>query len=197
MPELRIYGRLRLTVSTERCRSDRAIRLGQKGQVGLWNSNPVRSGRTADTPQDRQRCAADLHPYSVGLTPLATTIPARSGDGADAQPMVPAPFRSNYSKYENGKAIPWPDTLAKFERYAAARGKPGPDFTPPVVAPPVDPMADAIQALVGELRQWRTEDRAEIAALRRAVAGLLDGSLRPGSEAEGSQVQPVRQRTKG
>jgi hypothetical protein len=49
-----------------------------------------------------------------------------------------------------------------------------------------DPLAAAIQALVGELRLWRTEDRVEIAALKETVADLLRSS-RTGAKARVSR----------
>lgn len=109
--------------------------------------------------------------------------------------------RSSLSKYENARAVPWPDTLAKFERYAKARGKPGPDFTPPTpaedpVIAAMDRQTKAITALVGELREWRTADRDRLGAVER-TAELLAARLLPVSGAEGSPARRVPRESAG
>lgn len=103
--------------------------------------------------------------------------------------------RSSLSKYENARAVPWPDTLAKFERYARERGLRGPDFTPP--APAKDPIvvamlaqAKATQSLADELRTWRMKDEDRIAQLEAWMDQVLAGA--PGArDIEGAGARPV------
>lgn len=86
----------------------------------------------------------------------------------------------------NGNRLPAPENLEGLERIFGSQA-PGKE---PTESPD---LARAIKDLVGELRQWRTEDRVEIAALRRAVVAL-GGSILPAPEDAESPAQPAPQR---
>lgn len=73
-----------------------------------------------------------------------------------------APARPNYSKYERGRAVPQPKTLARFVEFWAGHGEPGPDLTPP--APQQDPLIAALD------RQSRAMEGL-VDLLRQVVAG--------------------------
>lgn len=95
--------------------------------------------------------------------------------------------RDRYSKYESGGTPFGAKVLAQFIDYWAAKGQPGPDFTPPPEPEPVPDLATAIVALATELRAWR-EERESIEVRLRAAEAALEG-LRAGSATE---VSPVR-----
>jgi len=108
--------------------------------------------------------------------------------------------RSSLSKYENARAVPWPETLGKFERYAAAHGKPGPDFSPRPTEPPIDPLVAALDrqtaaliTLVDELRAARTGERERLADMESTVDRLVSEVLDArGSGAAASPRAPHR-----
>lgn len=99
-----------------------------------------------------------------------------------------APAHPNYSKYENGKATPQPETLEKFtEFWATVPGAPGLDLTPE--PEPVDPqiaLASAIQELAAELRLLR-ESQAQSGA---ATADLVALAIRETLRGAGLVVEP-------
>jgi|NGEPerStandDraft_6_1074524.scaffolds.fasta_scaffold09481_2 hypothetical protein len=101
-----------------------------------------------------------------------------------------APNLANYAQWESGAATPKEANLARVIAYQTSRGVARPDFTPP--APAVDPMivamnrqTDAIEALVAELRSWRTADRERLDQVEAMMDGLASGALgvsdRPGA----------------
>lgn len=110
-----------------------------------------------------------------------------------------APYRPNYSKYEQGKATPKRETLAKFVAFWAGRGEPGPDLSPKVVEPAADPLVAALTAqtkaladLVDELRQWRTQDRVKIGQVEAVVDRLVASALAaPGSRGPSTPAAPA------
>jgi hypothetical protein len=95
-----------------------------------------------------------------------------------------APHRPNYSKYENGKATPEPDTLDKFMAFWTARGEAGPDLSPPVAPEPtVDPIVAATDR--------QTEAIRENTAMLKAVLDALTSRLP--TPPEDPQVQEARE----
>ena len=69
-------------------------------------------------------------------------------------------LRENYSKYETGRMAPEPETLARFTAYWAAKGRPGPDFTPDPVPAAAPDLATALTSLAAELAALRAERQA-------------------------------------
>lgn len=102
------------------------------------------------------------------------------------------PFRSNYSKYENGKLTPRSETLARFVEFWKRHGVAAPDLTPPVAEPTEqgDPLIAiltrqvlAIESLVAEMRESREREQDMASAVLAAVAALGRGPTRGGSGA--------------
>lgn len=68
---------------------------------------------------------------------------------------------------------------------------------PPLpVAPTEGGLAAAVNALVGELREWRTEDRARLAELEATVQALVGANLAE-RETEGAAAQRALQGNAG
>jgi hypothetical protein len=102
-----------------------------------------------------------------------------------------APHRPNYSKYEQGKATPERETLAKFVTFWAAHGEPGPDLTTREVDD-TDPMVAAIDRQTAMLERVLTAlteraiDPAAVTALQEwAIAQASTRLQRRGSGLEG------------
>lgn len=85
-----------------------------------------------------------------------------------------APVRTTYARWESGATRPEPENLRRVEAFYAARGI-GPEAPPEPAGATESPetVASAIQALVVELRLWRTEDRAKIAEIDATVKRLV------------------------
>lgn len=107
-----------------------------------------------------------------------------------------APHRPNYSKYENGRAEPEPETLDKLVAYWASRGLPGPDFTPPAPTAAFDDLmlaavtrqADATKDLVDEIRLLRSALAGQADATADGLGAIVGVLLRlvPSAVADGS-----------
>ena len=81
-----------------------------------------------------------------------------------------APHRQNLSKYENGHAIPEPETLARFMAYATKRGIAGPDFTPRKA--PVYPVVEAINRQTKAIERLADHVEALLASRDKDLAAL-------------------------
>ncbi len=105
-----------------------------------------------------------------------------------------APSRPNYSKYENGRTDPTPETLQKFVDFWASQGKAGPDFTPPPPEPTfeermltaIERQTAAINALVGQLARLTTEQASGQAALMQALGAMARALDLAGTRNEGA-----------
>lgn len=92
-----------------------------------------------------------------------------------------APHRPNYSRYENGRSEPEPETLERFVRYWAAKGRPGPDFTPPEPDPDyaaltlaaITRQADAMERLADRIDALLASRDRDLEELARTLATLL------------------------
>lgn len=92
-----------------------------------------------------------------------------------------APHRPNYSRYENAKSEPEPETLERFVRYWSAKGLPGPDFTPPDPQPDyaaltlaaITRQAEATEQLVGRIDALLASRDRDLEELARTLATLL------------------------
>lgn len=104
--------------------------------------------------------------------------------------------RDRYSKYESGSVPFCREVLESFVTYWAKKGKPGPDFTPPAVDTPADPMADALKALAKELAELRLERTETIGRLEARLAKLepleplVDGLVEQALAAERKRSAP-------
>jgi hypothetical protein len=114
-----------------------------------------------------------------------------------------APQRPNYSAYENGRATPNRDTLAKFMAFWAARGQPGPNLTPPAPAPTesetliaaltaqtaaLTAQAAAINGLVKEMRLARAGQEGRLEGIERGLSVVA--SIREAGASEVSNGPP-------
>ena len=89
--------------------------------------------------------------------------------------------RPNLSRYENGKALPEPETWARLVAYAETRGIEPPNFTPPEAVPSYEErtldalnrQTTAMEQLVARIdRLVSTRDR-DLEELARTLATLL------------------------
>lgn len=94
-----------------------------------------------------------------------------------------APHRPNYSKYENGKAHPEPETLDNFLAFWTARGEPGPDLSPRTVEEPVDP-------ILAEMRRQTAATEANTEMLRQVLEAMTSRLPTP---PEDPQVQAAQE----
>ena len=108
--------------------------------------------------------------------------------------------RDRYSRYESGALPMGTKVLGHFVEYWKSQDRDGPDFTPPKPQPSIEErtlkaaedQTEAIKALVGELRQWRTEDRDRLAQVE-AVVDRLVGPVLDGPDTSGSTTPAAPQ----
>jgi hypothetical protein len=97
---------------------------------------------------------------------------------------------SQYASWESGGVVPKEDHPKRLWLYGFYGSRPEelpePEADPLVTA--LGRQTQAIEALVGELRSARTEEQVRLAAMERAVDGLLETN-RPG---RGGRVSPKR-----
>jgi hypothetical protein len=124
----------------------------------------------------------DRHIGTRTLTQMAADITDATGWPID---------HSRLGRYRNQKLQVGAEVVRHFDDYAAARDLPPVDLGDREVEPSFEEraliaanrQADAIQALVDELRAWRTEDRARIGGLENLTQSLV-AQLQPAPAGE-------------